>query len=203
MDLDLSENLYRSFDLFNCHLFDDKLETCFILIHRMKGSSGYFREDGFISTDHESTAHEIALTPETMNRGDKAIVSTLVHEMVHLWQATHGKDKPLNKAYHNLEWVKMMTKIGLIPTSTGRPGGKQTGTRVTHYVKKGGPFDKVFNEVWKPLGITFKWYANRVEKVKAEKTRSTFKCGCGQSCSAKIGAEIMCGICKESMKEKV
>ena len=64
------------------------------------------------------------------------MLSTLVHEMAHLWQ--HHFGKPSRSNYHNKEWGDKMREIGLVPSSTGAPGGKATGQRVSHYL--------VFNE---------------------------------------------------------
>jgi len=60
--------------------------------------------------------------------------------MAHLWQAHFGK--PGRTSYHNKQWAGMMEAIGLIPSDTGAPGGKQTGQKVSHYIAGGGPFDK-------------------------------------------------------------
>ena len=34
-----------------------------------------------------------------------------------------------------------MREVGLIPTDTGEPGGKETGQKVTHIIEEGGRFD--------------------------------------------------------------
>jgi hypothetical protein len=51
------------------------------------------------------------------------VLSTLVHEQAHLWQ--HHFGKPGRGRYHNREWAAKMVEIGLIPSATGEPGGKQ------------------------------------------------------------------------------
>jgi predicted SprT family Zn-dependent metalloprotease len=79
------------------------------------------------------------------DRTDRQIFSTLVHEMCHLWQSAHGKD--YKKGAHNKEWARKMEAIGLIPSATGEPGGKQTGRNVTHYIEIGGPFDVACDEL--------------------------------------------------------
>ena len=33
-----------------------------------------------------------------------------------------------------------MKEIGLQPSTTGEPGGKETGQSVTHYILPGGPY---------------------------------------------------------------
>jgi hypothetical protein len=41
----------------------------------------------------------------------------------------------------------MMTAIGLIPSDTAKPGGKQTGDCVSHYIEPGGPFALVVEQL--------------------------------------------------------
>jgi predicted SprT family Zn-dependent metalloprotease len=67
-------------------------------------------------------------------------MSTIVHEMVHHWQ--HHLGKPSRSTPHNTEWANKMEAIGLMPSSTGQPGGKRTGHRVADYILPGGAFIK-------------------------------------------------------------
>ncbi|WP_366142237.1 SprT-like domain-containing protein [uncultured Tateyamaria sp.] len=68
-------------------------------------------------------------------------LSTMAHEMVHLWQFHHGK--PSRRGYHNKEWALKMEGIGLIPSDTGRVGGKKVGQSMDHYILENGPFSEV------------------------------------------------------------
>jgi ribosomal protein S27E len=58
--------------------------------------------------------------------------------MVHLWQFHFGK--PGRGYYHNREWAEKMEAIGLMPSDTGKPGGKKTGDSVSDYPISGGKF---------------------------------------------------------------
>ncbi len=135
--------LQDAFDYFNRQLFNDALPQVLIVLHRKKGAKGYFWADMWRGYDGESIEatklSEISLTPETLDRPDKEILSTLVHEMVHLWQHTSGK--PSRNAYHNREWADQMEDIGLYPTHDGTWEGKQTGQRVTHRIVENHRFD--------------------------------------------------------------
>ena len=73
------------------------------------------------------------------------VLSTLAHEMAHLWQHHHGK--PGRGRYHNREWAERMKAIGLQPSSTGKEGGQETGDSVSHYIVPGGPFDVAAHEL--------------------------------------------------------
>jgi hypothetical protein len=46
--------------------------------------------------------------------------------------------------YHNREWADRMEAIGLPSSSTGQPGGKRVGGRMSHYILEGGPFARAF-----------------------------------------------------------
>jgi predicted SprT family Zn-dependent metalloprotease len=99
-----------------------------------------FAEGRFGTVDGCETTDEIALNPSHFrSRTTAEVLSTLVHEMAHLWQHHHGK--PSRASYHNKEWAVKMRALGLIPSDTGQPGGKQTGQKVSHYIEEGGAFD--------------------------------------------------------------
>ena len=109
-------------------------------MQRHKGAYGYFSGERFASAGNPSEiTDEIALNPTHFaTRSPAAVLSTLAHEMAHLWQYHFGK--PSRTGYHNKEWAAKMREIGLIPSDTGEPGGKETGQRVTHYPEEGGAF---------------------------------------------------------------
>jgi len=130
--------LQRAYDHFNMALFAGELPTCLITLQREKRTCGYFSHQRFADLDGHTT-DEIALNPayfavvplvETMQ--------TLVHEMVHLWQAHFGSAG--RGRYHNGEWGGKMEAIGLMPSSTGKPGGKRTGDCMADYAIEGGRF---------------------------------------------------------------
>lgn len=135
-----------AWEFFNEHLFKGELHPCLITLHRHPRSRGYFSENRFVNRDGETTA-EIAMNPEYFAmQNPLSVLSTLAHEMAHQWQAQLGKDKS-RTSYHNTEWADRMTALGLEPSSTGMPGGKRTGEKVTHYIIKGGPFEVFCNEL--------------------------------------------------------
>lgn len=130
--------LQRAYDHFNQALFEGALPACLITLQREKRTCGYFSHQRFADLDGRTT-DEIALNPayfavvplvETMQ--------TLVHEMVHLWQAHFGR--PGRGRYHNGQWADKMEAIGLMPSSTGKPGGQRTGDCMADYAIEGGRF---------------------------------------------------------------
>ena len=76
---------------------------------------------------------------------------TVPHEMCHQWR--HDLGAPNRKGgkgvggYHDRVWADRMEAIGLMPSSTGKPGGKRTGYHMSHYVIDGGRFDLTCREL--------------------------------------------------------
>ena len=130
--------LQQAFDHFNAQLFDGQLPSCLITLQREKNTVGYFSAGRFVSIAGQTT-DEIALNPvffatvpliETMQ--------TITHELVHQWQ--HHFGEPGRGRYHNKEFADKMESIGLMPSSTGRPGGARTGDHMADYAIEGGRF---------------------------------------------------------------
>lgn len=137
--------LQLAYDLFNKHLFDEKLPDCLITLQRRKRSYGFFCSNRFGREDGK-TADEIALNPSHFReRPLKEILATLLHEMVHLWQ--HHNGTPGRGRYHNREFADKMKEVGLQPTDTGEEGGKETGERVHHLVVPAGAFDRLTTQM--------------------------------------------------------
>jgi hypothetical protein len=137
----------KLFDYYNKKPFDGKLNDCMINMSRQRGANGFFQPQNWKKNNLKKEAnkdiHEISLNPHYLDRPDIEWHSTLVHEMVHLWQQDFGK--PSRSNYHNKQWARKMEEIGLIPSSTGQPGGKKTGQGITHYVDSNGQFIEAFN----------------------------------------------------------
>jgi hypothetical protein len=123
------------------------------------------------------------------------ILSTLVHEMCHVWQETYGN--PSRRGYHNREWAAKMREVGLQPTSTGKPVGMETGQAVTHYILLDGRYTQAYTKL-AATGFQLHWqsisYAGQGSAKKSSKTK--FSCPeCGQNAWAKPGALLICGVC--------
>ncbi|HGC8067000.1 TPA: SprT-like domain-containing protein [Yersinia enterocolitica] len=131
--------LQSAFDHYNKALFDGKLPLCLITMQREKRTYGYFSSRRFINRQDKSTTDEIALNPSYFGVIPLLeILQTIVHEMAHAWQFHFGE--PGRRGYHNKEWAEKMEAIGLMPSSTGQPGGAKTGEKMADYAIEGGPF---------------------------------------------------------------
>ncbi|WP_439810804.1 SprT-like domain-containing protein [Bordetella bronchiseptica] len=132
--------LYVAFEHFNRAMFDAQLPPCLITLQRRKGTYGYFSKGRFVRRGTGDMVDEIALNPAYFaSQTIKNTLSTLVHEQVHQWQRHFGSFS--RRGYHNKEWADKMESIGLIPSDTGKPGGRKTGQQMDHYIEPGGVFD--------------------------------------------------------------
>lgn len=192
--------LTEAFAFFNARLFSGRLPHCLITLQRRRRVYGYFANARFTARDGAQVTDEIALNPSHFaERSVEDTLSTLVHEMVHLEQEHFGT--PPRSSYHNVEWARMMRAVGLIPSATGEPGGKEWGQRVSHFVEPGGRFARACAEL---LGLHRGMVAyveaddaaarGAREKKAASKTRYTCP-DCGVNAWAKPKTPLACGVC--------
>lgn len=214
--------LQDSFNFFNRELFDGRLPQCIVTLTHQRSSHGYFRSKPFATREEleavdewDDAMEEGADDSEALERSrpgvdeislnifgfrDRTrddILSTLVHEMVHLEQHHYGK--PPKRPSHNKEWGDMMKKVGLYPSATAEPGGKETGRRVSHYVIEGGPFETKVRDCEAKLD----WVGMlRRKKKKTREPKVTYECETDEiKVRGKVGLHIVCGECGARMEE--
>jgi hypothetical protein len=88
-----------------------------------------------------------------------------------------------------------MREIGLQPSSTGEPGGKETGQSVTHYIIPEGRYAQAYAKL-EAQGVQLHWQSAPVDKqARAKKSSKTkFTCpDCGQNAWAKPDTLLICG----------
>lgn len=195
------EGLDRAFNHFNEALFENRLPPVLFTLTRKRNAHGYFWAEQFKHRADGDTTHEIALNPNTMDRTLEAVLSTLVHEMTHLEQQEYGK--PGKNGHHNKEWVGLMERVGLIPTDTGEPGGKQTGRKVTHYIDPEGPFIAALADLM-PFDLPYFTQPRTAaagKKKDLSKVKRECPC-CNAKAWAKAGSRLICGDCDELMIEE-
>ena len=193
--------LTEAFERLNAELFGGTLPLVLITYQRENRMLGYYRQHAFRNRTDQAApiVSEIALNPDTFEtRTDCEILSTLAHEMCHLWQAAYGT--PSRTGYHNAQWAAKMIAVGLQPVrADGRPG--TTGQAMTHDIIPGGAFDTTARYFL--AGSRLHWQAIKplprdAAKKRASKTRYTCP-GCGLNAWAKPGAPLMCADCEELM----
>lgn len=163
--------LQNAYDFFNDQLFNNALPPCLITLQREKRTLGYYSRNRFVNAKGEQI-DELAMNPSYFGvRTIAETLSTLCHEQVHTYQFHFGN--PSRNGYHNKEWANKMEEIGLMPSNTGRIGGKKTGQQMTHYIISGGKFEKACKKL---LTKKFKlsWY-DRFPPVTEEAVKIKFE----------------------------
>lgn len=149
--LEISQIFQDLYDQINDQLFAGDLAPCMIVFsRRKKGTYGYYRRKGWKRQGEAIKVPEICLNIECIlesQADEQEVVQTLAHEMCHHWQCTSSEGKPSRAGYHNRQFADKMKSIGLYPSSTGKPGGKETGQNMGDYLVEGGPLEKLYKEL--------------------------------------------------------
>lgn len=195
---ELYAELQEIFDFFNQKLFAGELPNCLISLQRTKGAAGYFAYSSW-ENDNGKKIDEIALNPSGFKDKDlKTILSTFVHEMCHLWQSYFGT--PGKNGYHNQEWSEKMQTVGLIPSHTGKKGGNKTGYKMSHFVLRGGLYEKWFEELEK-IGGKMSWVESIGEQNKSYVKKMKYVCpDCNIKLWGKPNLNIICGDCNTTLQ---
>jgi hypothetical protein len=93
-----------------------------------------------------------------------------------------------------------MWEIGLQPSSTGEPGGKETGQSMSHYIIPDGRYAKAYVKL-AAQGFQLHWQSiPATEQARGKKSSKTkFTCPeCGQNAWAKPDAHLICGECYDN-----
>lgn len=210
------QDIQTAYNHFNSELFNNTLPEVLLTLVPHKTAYGYFRHEAFtvsgnapkkVAGQHltnilkgkkNEVIHELALNPFSFGgRTDDQIMSTLVHEMVHLWQSLHGKAP--KKPGHNREWADKMKSVGLQPSTTGKPGGKETGRRCSHYIIENGLFAKSA----KRCKIKFTFSGTLAVKEKKGSKRTKYTCPmCEKNAYGTDDLNIQCADCDELMQRQ-
>ena len=100
-----------------------------------------------------------------------------------------------------------MLMIGLIPSDTGKPGGKHTGQNMTHYIAPGGQFIRIAKRLI-ASGFALKWQSHPqgkrgVKSAAKARSKTKYTClECGQNAWAKPSANLLCGQCIQQMQSE-
>ncbi|MCW3052194.1 MAG: hypothetical protein JWN14_1364 [Chthonomonadales bacterium] len=198
-----AESLTQAYDFFNAALFDGKLPPCLITLQRRQGAYGFFSGGRFASTGNpDEIRDEIALNPSHFgSRRPREILSTLVHEMTHLWQ--HHFGKPSRAGYHNRQWAKKMHSLGLIPIGNSPTEEKATGQRVSYGMEEGGACERACG-AFLASGPTLLYQDRPTEAGnKPPTSRGKTKYTCPR-CQVKVWAKpallLLCVACQQTLQ---
>lgn len=222
--------LQNSYKYFNKTLFNNQLPDVLLNLSRKGKAAGFmapyrWREIENEAAKEEDRTHEISINPVILSLGNIEVYSTLVHEMVHVWQYHEGTNKP---NYHNKDFANKMKAVGLQPSSTGKPGGKETGRSMSDYPIEGGVFLKALDKMPKNCrlfltsiesdyvkgiqihtgqkeGESTEGQKGKLEAVKQpskrpRKNKVKFTCSCGNNIWGKPLTRAICPDCNTGFK---
>lgn len=211
---DLYTTLDDAYEFFNDMLFENKLPSVMIVLQRKgKNNLGYFHPERFANRQQMmknmkakkkskvQTISELSLNPDRfLWMTNEEILSVLVHEMAHVWQH-YCSEKKSRGGYHDKTWGAKMKEIGLYPSNTGEPGGKETGQQMHHYIIKAGKFDLHVKQLLK--NKTLNWNSLPIAaKSSQKKDKTKYICpSCDSKVWGKPGMNIQCNDCEELFEE--
>lgn len=186
--------LEELYNYFNKELFNNSLPAVALTIQTQGRKNCY----GWCSVgerwvckeaDIVNKWYEINLSAEYMDRGIEPVSSTLIHEMVHLWNGINGIDDCNPKTQnHNKNFKSKAEEVGLVVEKMDRKGWA-----VTYLSEK-------LKELVKNSGVKDVFKASRiiVEKTEREKKPvNKYVCGCGVVMKSTKELDIICGKCME------
>ena len=213
------ENAYQ---YFNKKLFAGELPAVILNLSRKSKAMGFVAPFRWKSSKKavgvKGDIHELSINPEILCMDLVEVFSTLVHEQCHIWQFSLGN--PSRSGYHNKEWADKMVSVGLMPSSTGKPGGKITGQNMSDYPIENGVFLNALKKLPKKYKLPFisiegeqKYTQAAMEtkpnesqtaaaEEKKKKNKVKYSCeGCGTNVWGKPELSLICGACHHPFSE--
>lgn len=198
--------LHRAFKMFNENLFEGKLPEPAILIQsrgNKKLTLGWCSVQKIWKNEKtEEEKYEINLVAEGLNRGVYPVMTTLLHEMVHLYNLVNDiKDVSRGNTYHNMKFKKTAEAHGLIIEHADKIGwsvSKLQGT--TMNLIDSYEFDEaVFS-----LGRRDLDFEGNEKPVKKKSSSRKYYCPeCGTTIRASKDVFVLCGECTNIEEGKV
>jgi len=189
--------LESAYAYFNKKLFKRELTPVLITLSRRSRSKGYYLPKSWFNDSCPDVA-QININPVIFHADPKTSFSTLVHEMAH--HQLFLKEKTAHGGYHTHKFAELMEEIGLACSHTGKPGGRQVGRHMSHYIIPGGAFEKAFDAMPKEYYAPFKPHDTELVLKNANKNKTTYCCPqCKFLAWAKPDANLLCGSCSMQM----
>jgi hypothetical protein len=190
--------LDRAYRDFNVALFDGELPGCLITLTRRRRSQGFVKLGQFASSDRSETTDEIGLNPQRFDGvPDAEIQATLVRLMCHQWRAYQYRP-PKKAGYCDEVCAAKLESLGLVPTDTGKRGGRRTGSNVGHYIVEDGLFARVAAARKFVRDRLFYDLSKEQDPQAKTKNKSTFVCpACGEKNKywGRPGLRWVCPVC--------
>ena len=198
--------LEKMFRALNSKYFDNKLEEPIITVQSTPRAYGHVTVNKSWRKGQEHR-HELNIGAGTLDRPIENIVSTLLHEMVHLWNLQTGvKDCSRGGSYHNKRFKQSAEERDLIISYDNTIGWSITepSLQLIEFIIEQGWSDIQMNRIeWQytPTGVGT---GNKVGTTtpttgKSSHTRKYQCFCCGNSVRATKQINILCIDCNEIM----
>ncbi len=180
------EVLYKAFDLFNEHYFDNELPKCMITLQKKRENNyGDFVTEPIWFNEKEEEFYQININPINMNREPEEILSTLLHEVIHYYCTLH-KIKDCKQKVHTTAYKEVAENHGLDVQYDD-----DIGWSITSLNDESIELVKGLIEEYKDDFVYM-----YIEKKPVKKNLFKYVCsGCGMKAYAKAERNIVCGDC--------
>ena len=201
--------LEKMFRTLNSKYFDGRLEEPIITVQSTPRAYGHITV-GKSWRKGQEHRHELNIGAGTLDRPIESIVSTLLHEMVHLWNLQTGvKDCSRGGTYHNKRFKQAAEERDLIISYDGTIGWSITepSDRLLEFIIEQGWCDIQMNRIeWQyiPTGVGTDNKTGTATPTTTGKPSHTrkYQCPCcGNSVRATKQVNIMCIDCNEIMTQ--
>lgn len=203
--------LEKMFRELNHDKFGDELETPIITIQSTPRAYGHVTCGKIWKKSDDTECLELNIGAGTVNRPIENVVSTLLHEMVHIYNMQHNiQDCSRGNTYHNKHFKEKAESVGLVIDYSKRVGWSITSPSddLILYIADKGWRDI---QIGREEGIQFPRFGTGktgdsgkipVDGKRIKKPSSTRKLQCpvcGNSVRATKDVNIICGDCMEKM----
>lgn len=200
------EKMYRQL---NADKFNGELEEPIITIQSTPRAYGHVT-CGKVWKSKDSFRYELNIGAGTLDRPIESVVSTLLHEMVHIYNLMHDiQDCSRGNTYHNKKFRDKAVEVGLVIERDDRIGWSITSPseELIEYIIMQGWSDILMNrqESLRIGGASGGSSSNGSDDKPTKKPSSTRKyiCPCcGMSVRATKDVRIMCVECMEIMEKE-
>lgn len=196
--------LHRAFDCLNKEFYNNELPQVIITIQSKgkRNALGWFTV-GKVWEDGTQEKHEINISAEYANIEFMEIMTTMHHEMIHLYCAVNNiKDCSRGGTYHNSNFKTVSEQHGFYYKEN--TFDKKYGWSFS--VLTDETIEKIKNFGLDETVFSLKRYdfsANGNNKEKKKSNIIKWQCGCGQIVrSSKDGLNIICGDCHTKFEKQ-
>lgn len=197
------EKIYRQL---NADKFNGELETPIITVQSTPRVYGHVTV-GRVWKSKDTRCYELNIGAGTLNRPIECVVSTMLHEMVHIYNLMNDiRDCSRGNTYHNKKFKEKAESVGLVIDYDKRIGWSVTSPSedLLEYIIEQSWEDILINrEECSHLGSSGGGSSSGTDTPPVKKPSSTRKytCPCcGNSVRATKVVNIFCGDCCEKME---